>query len=135
MEEIQSHEPIYLEERTALHWAAYYGFTEVVKVILESPHCTKELLDKNNMLDQTALHIACEANAISIEILSLLIKAGADFQGLQIAGLPIATWAQEQLSSAAYTQEQREVAITNLQSIVDNISKTLEVTQDKGVCK
>ena len=64
--------------RTPLHWACHLGHVEIVKLLLTAPGIK---VDKKTMIGFTALMVAArngnESNS-HIEIVKLLLKAGAD---------------------------------------------------------
>ena len=68
--------------RTALHCAAYGGFSECVSVLLEEGRATVNLQDLEGI---TALHWACSTGSLDV-VQQLLINAGADPNLMEVDG-------------------------------------------------
>ena len=68
--------------RTALHCAAYGGFSECVSVLLEEGGATVNLQDLEGI---TALHWACSTGSLDV-VQQLLINAGADPNLMEVDG-------------------------------------------------
>ena len=68
--------------RTALHCAAYGGFSECVSVLLEEGRATVNLQDLEGI---TALHWACSTGSLEV-VQQLLINAGADPNLMEVDG-------------------------------------------------
>lgn len=111
-----------VEGRNAMDFY-FNNYAEVVKDITSSPHCTKDLLEAKDSRGKTALQLAFEQRTLSLDIITTLIKAGADFQSIMISGQAVVSFAQETLSSTALPEEKVGFVISNIESIVKNIAE------------
>ena len=111
-----------VEGRNAMDFY-FNNYAEVVKYITSSPRCTKDLLEAKNSRGKTALQLAFEQRTLSLDIITTLIKAGADFQSIMISGQAVVSFAQEILSSTALPEEKVGFVISNIESIVKNIAE------------